>query len=182
MGLTSSNTILNCSMVMAFLFATSDAQLRGGYQFSRPDFGGYGGGGGGMSFGGGSWGGGGGSLDGYGGGSYGGGSRPSFGGNLNFQRPTFGSGGSTLRPGAEPPAGPPTELAAGCESVDPEGPWPECVGEDGEACCVMIENCNPTLDCHTVPEGSAVTMDYREDRVRVFVDGQNIVVETPGRG
>eukprot|EP00546_Thalassionema_frauenfeldii_P022149 CAMPEP_0178906532 /NCGR_PEP_ID=MMETSP0786-20121207/6880_1 /TAXON_ID=186022 /ORGANISM="Thalassionema frauenfeldii, Strain CCMP 1798" /LENGTH=204 /DNA_ID=CAMNT_0020578255 /DNA_START=60 /DNA_END=671 /DNA_ORIENTATION=- len=204
MTLSSSNTIINCLLVMAFLLlATSDAQLRGGFQFSRPNFGGSGGssGGGsseGMSFGGGSWGGGGGSSPGFGGGNYGGsgsssssGSRPSFGGNLNFlnQGPTslFG-GSSTLRPGGaeQPPAaaaGPPAsiiEFASECdETVDPEGPWPECVGEDGEACCVLIENCNPKLDCHTVPEGSAVTMDYREDRVRVFVDGQNIVVEEP---
>jgi hypothetical protein len=32
----------------------------------------------------------------------------------------------------------------------------------------------------TVKEGSMLTMDYRTDRVRVFVNKQGIVVRTPG--
>ena len=33
-----------------------------------------------------------------------------------------------------------------------------------------------------VPEGSMVTMDYRLDRVRVYVDGDNIVTQMPRLG
>jgi len=39
------------------------------------------------------------------------------------------------------------------------------------------------LDVHKVPEGSMVTMDWREDRVRVFYDEEtNNVVRTPRPG
>lgn len=31
----------------------------------------------------------------------------------------------------------------------------------------------------TIPDGSPVTLDYRTDRVRVFVDKNGIVTETP---
>ena len=34
----------------------------------------------------------------------------------------------------------------------------------------------------TVPEGSIVTMDYRLDRVRVYVDGAGKVVRAPSFG
>ena len=34
----------------------------------------------------------------------------------------------------------------------------------------------------TVKEGSMVTMDYRTDRVRVFVDSKGIVKQTPTVG
>jgi hypothetical protein len=33
-----------------------------------------------------------------------------------------------------------------------------------------------------VPEGSAVTADYRTDRVRIFVDKKGIVIEIPRTG
>jgi hypothetical protein len=35
---------------------------------------------------------------------------------------------------------------------------------------------------HTVPSGAMVTMDYRTDRVRVYVDQQGKVVAAPGVG
>ena len=38
------------------------------------------------------------------------------------------------------------------------------------------------LQVQIVAEGSMVTMDYREDRVRVFIDKDNKVVSTPRIG
>jgi hypothetical protein len=35
---------------------------------------------------------------------------------------------------------------------------------------------------HVVPENSMVTMDFREDRVRIFVDGEGKVVSAPTLG
>jgi Potato inhibitor I family len=65
-----------------------------------------------------------------------------------------------------------------------EGPWPECRGMDGDACCKLIESYATDVQghCHVISEGSAVTMDFRTDRVRVVVDDQNIVVQIPNRG
>jgi hypothetical protein len=65
-----------------------------------------------------------------------------------------------------------------------EGPWPECRGIDGDACCKLIESYATDVqgNCHVISEGSAVTMDFRTDRVRVVVDDQNIVVQIPNRG
>uniref|UniRef100_A0A7S3Z8W6 Subtilisin n=1 Tax=Lotharella globosa TaxID=91324 RepID=A0A7S3Z8W6_9EUKA len=49
--------------------------------------------------------------------------------------------------------------------------WPELVGIDSEKAVQIIKAERPDLtDVHTVPTGSFVTMDYRMDRVRVFVD------------
>jgi len=161
-------------------------QLRGGSfgdMESRPNYGSPGGGssgpignrpalagvkfptfGNGNSFGGGNFGSiGGGSFGGNYGGSFGSGS-----GGSSFY-PGFGSGGSSSGSGE-------------CGEGGSEGPWPECIGVDGDECCAIINDCNSALECHVVPEGSAATMDYREDRVRVFVDGQNIVRDEPNRG
>ena len=33
-----------------------------------------------------------------------------------------------------------------------------------------------------ISEDSMVTMDFRTDRVRIFVDGDNVVTQIPGRG
>jgi hypothetical protein len=33
-----------------------------------------------------------------------------------------------------------------------------------------------------VPEGSAITLDYRTDRVRVFIDKKGVVTQTPSIG
>ena len=44
--------------------------------------------------------------------------------------------------------------------------------------CVMM--ISPQVE--KLPEGSMVTMDYREDRVRVFVDAADVVVGVPHVG
>lgn len=41
---------------------------------------------------------------------------------------------------------------------------------------------DPTINAQVLPEGSAVTRDYRPDRVRIFVDPNGIVIAVPRRG
>ena len=63
-----------------------------------------------------------------------------------------------------------------------QGPWPECVGIPAEDCQTLILSEAPSLNTFIIPEGSPVTMDYRLDRVRIFVDDNNVVVSAPSRG
>lgn len=60
--------------------------------------------------------------------------------------------------------------------------WPRAVGEDGETVKAEIEQENPKLKVQILPYGSMVTMDFRTDRVRIFVDGDGKVVTTPTIG
>eukprot|EP00546_Thalassionema_frauenfeldii_P012299 CAMPEP_0178924690 /NCGR_PEP_ID=MMETSP0786-20121207/17468_1 /TAXON_ID=186022 /ORGANISM="Thalassionema frauenfeldii, Strain CCMP 1798" /LENGTH=189 /DNA_ID=CAMNT_0020599431 /DNA_START=31 /DNA_END=600 /DNA_ORIENTATION=+ len=187
--------ISNCFFVLAqlLLISGTKAQTRGGFQLSDTvannnrgnsgidfDFGKYGGSisGGKPDFG---------SRPDFG--SFGGGgsmtrpdfvnigSRPNFDGIYGGMKfPVFGDGGNSMI--QQPPGGGSPSCRSG-----PDGPWPECRGIDGDDCCnLVIHTCNPTLECYVIPEGSAVTMDYREDRVRVFVNGQNKVQGEPNRG
>ncbi|KAL7475289.1 hypothetical protein ACHAW6_001209 [Cyclotella cf. meneghiniana] len=62
--------------------------------------------------------------------------------------------------------------------------WPELslVGMTGEEAQNAIRAVDDTLVVHIVPEGSMVTMDYRLDRVRIYVDDNSRVVRQPKRG
>jgi hypothetical protein len=62
--------------------------------------------------------------------------------------------------------------------------WPEksLVGMTGEAAKNEIKDVDPSLEVHVLPEDSMVTMDYREDRVRIFVDADGKVVRQPNAG
>ncbi|KAJ4836291.1 hypothetical protein Tsubulata_008020 [Turnera subulata] len=57
--------------------------------------------------------------------------------------------------------------------------WPELVGAKGEEAAAIIEKENPNVNAIIVLEGSPITLDYRCDRVRVFVDENGIVVSAP---
>ncbi len=75
-------------------------------------------------------------------------------------------------------------LIGGTESKR-EGPWPECVGKTGEECKTLIEATGSDdfkANVHIIPEDFMVTMDFRTDRVRIFVDGDGLVVKIPHRG
>jgi len=63
-----------------------------------------------------------------------------------------------------------------------EAEWGQLVGDNGEAAKAVIECADGVRQCVVVPEGSMVTMDWREDRVRVFVDANSNVVRAPCRG
>ena len=56
------------------------------------------------------------------------------------------------------------------------------VGMDGNAAVQCLQGQYPQFQISTIPEGSAVTMDYRTDRIRIFTDSQGRVATTPGIG
>ncbi|KAH7285684.1 hypothetical protein KP509_33G040900 [Ceratopteris richardii] len=67
-------------------------------------------------------------------------------------------------------------------NTGPSKSWPELVGLPGEEakCKILAED--PNLTVVILPEGSFVTMDFRTDRVRIFVDDKGIVTKTPHIG
>jgi len=66
--------------------------------------------------------------------------------------------------------------------ADEDKSWPECVGKTGEEAKAIISQERPDLELHILPENSMVTMDYRLDRCRIFVDANNKVVGAPRLG
>ncbi|XP_004490203.1 glu S.griseus protease inhibitor-like [Cicer arietinum] len=60
--------------------------------------------------------------------------------------------------------------------------WPELVGINGEAASQIIMRENTRVTASTLPQESVVTTDFRCDRVRVFVDNQDIVTRVPNIG
>jgi hypothetical protein len=50
------------------------------------------------------------------------------------------------------------------------------IGKTGQEAVQAIVAATPGVNAVVVPEGSMVTMDYREDRVRVFVSEEGKVV------
>jgi hypothetical protein len=74
-------------------------------------------------------------------------------------------------------------MIGGAESKR-EGPWPECVGLSGEECRTLILATASDVRGNVVimPQDAMMTMDFRTDRVRIFVNSENIVVKSPHRG
>ncbi|XWS39630.1 hypothetical protein CRYUN_Cryun18bG0071600 [Craigia yunnanensis] len=60
--------------------------------------------------------------------------------------------------------------------------WPELVGINAEVAAAIIAKENPKVGVAIVKEGMMVTMDFRCDRVRVWVDKYGIVKLTPQIG
>lgn len=60
--------------------------------------------------------------------------------------------------------------------------WPELVGRNGEEAAEIIMRENPKVDAIVVKQGSVVTMDFRCDRVWVWVDKHGNVKLTPHIG
>jgi hypothetical protein len=62
--------------------------------------------------------------------------------------------------------------------------WPDksLVGMTGEEAEKEINDVDPSLDVHVLPEDSMVTMDYVETRVRVFVGTDGKVARQPNKG
>ncbi|XP_072170898.1 uncharacterized protein [Diadema setosum] len=58
--------------------------------------------------------------------------------------------------------------------------WPELVGKTGEEAKAAIMSARPDLKhVDIIPADHMVTMDFREDRVRIFVDAEGKVVRKP---
>lgn len=70
----------------------------------------------------------------------------------------------------------PIESSAGCPSGSS---FPQVVGLSGEDAKTVIEMEEPCLSVEIIAEGSPVTMDYRLDRVRIFVNEAGLVVMAP---
>ncbi|KAL8115120.1 hypothetical protein AgCh_021806 [Apium graveolens] len=60
--------------------------------------------------------------------------------------------------------------------------WPELVGERGEVAAAKIEKENPNVNANVVLEGTSVMLDFRCDRVWVWVNKDGIVISTPRIG
>lgn len=60
--------------------------------------------------------------------------------------------------------------------------WPELVGMTAEEAERKIKEEKPELKIHIIPPNSMVTMDYRLDRVRLFVDESGKVAQEPRLG
>ncbi|GJP55632.1 hypothetical protein CLOM_g14578 [Closterium sp. NIES-68] len=60
--------------------------------------------------------------------------------------------------------------------------WPDLVGIPGTEAREKILAEDPTLQVGIVRPGMMVTMDYRMDRVRIYVDKDGIVLRPPTLG
>ncbi len=65
---------------------------------------------------------------------------------------------------------------------EPKSSWPELVGADGDAAVAAILGERPELQVSTMPHDSMMTMDFREDRVRVMCDAAGKVTAEPRCG
>ena len=75
---------------------------------------------------------------------------------------------------------------AGCADAAPapvpgKNAWPECVGKPVAAAKAMVEaeGAGRITQVQEVPEGAMVTMDFREDRVRIFAKPDGTVASPP---
>jgi len=60
--------------------------------------------------------------------------------------------------------------------------WPELVGESKENARAAIHRQRPNLRIQILRENQPATMDYRLDRVRIFINGAGRVVMAPRVG
>ncbi|XP_059299843.1 subtilisin inhibitor-like [Lycium ferocissimum] len=60
--------------------------------------------------------------------------------------------------------------------------WPELLGVAAEEAERKIKEEKPELNVHIIPPNSMVTMDYRLERVRLFVDESGKVAQEPRLG
>ncbi|PNT15265.1 hypothetical protein POPTR_010G075400v4 [Populus trichocarpa] len=60
--------------------------------------------------------------------------------------------------------------------------WPELLGAEGKVAAATIERENPLVEAIIVLDGSEVSLDFRCDRVWVWVDERGIVIEVPRIG
>jgi len=63
-----------------------------------------------------------------------------------------------------------------------EGPWPECNRKTGEDCMQHIKTQAKDVTAFIVSQYDFVTDDYQTNRVRIFVDDEGLVSQTPVRG
>ncbi|ELU11714.1 hypothetical protein CAPTEDRAFT_21329 [Capitella teleta] len=57
--------------------------------------------------------------------------------------------------------------------------WPELAGKTGAEAQAAVKADRPDVEVQVMDEGSPCTMDYRTDRVRIFVNTDGKVSGTP---
>jgi len=60
--------------------------------------------------------------------------------------------------------------------------WPELVGKTGDEAAAAVKADRPDVTVEVKEEKSPCTMDYRVDRVRIFVNADKKVVSAPQTG
>jgi len=60
--------------------------------------------------------------------------------------------------------------------------WPELVGKTGDDALAAIKKERPELTVQVCQMNAPCTMDYRTDRVRIFVDNNGKVTNPPQTG
>jgi len=60
--------------------------------------------------------------------------------------------------------------------------WPELVGKTGDEAAAAVKADRPDVTVDVMNENSACTMDYRVDRVRIFVNAEKRVISPPQTG
>jgi len=60
--------------------------------------------------------------------------------------------------------------------------WPELVGKTGADAQAAIQKERPELTVQVCQENAPCTMDFRTDRVRIFVDSNGKVTNAPHTG
>ena len=69
-----------------------------------------------------------------------------------------------------------------CAVVVASMEWPALLGVDKDVAVAQIKAEQPSFTVLAVPENSMVTMDFREDRVRVFYNAAGKVASVPRTG
>ena len=64
----------------------------------------------------------------------------------------------------------------------PASSWPALVGRAVEEAVAELKAAHPHLTVLALPDNSFMTMDYREDRVRVIHDAAGKVSQVPRTG
>lgn len=78
----------------------------------------------------------------------------------------------------------PEERRLPCRAVDgvPKAAWPELVGLPGDEAAAVVRREAPTLQVQVLGAGMMATMDYRCDRVRLWLDEAGRVSRPPRIG
>eukprot|EP00281_Chroomonas_sp_CCMP1168_P030432 CAMPEP_0206253478 /NCGR_PEP_ID=MMETSP0047_2-20121206/23171_1 /ASSEMBLY_ACC=CAM_ASM_000192 /TAXON_ID=195065 /ORGANISM="Chroomonas mesostigmatica_cf, Strain CCMP1168" /LENGTH=112 /DNA_ID=CAMNT_0053679685 /DNA_START=51 /DNA_END=389 /DNA_ORIENTATION=- len=75
-----------------------------------------------------------------------------------------------------------TEQPPEVMASNPPPDWSHLKGKHSDEAKAEILRTHPHLKVHVVDAKGMVTMDYREDRVRLFVDAESKVVKPPKTG
>jgi hypothetical protein len=60
--------------------------------------------------------------------------------------------------------------------------WPEVVGLSGQEAEERVKNDDPTVQTQVLDQNAPCTRDFRMNRVRIFINGEGVVVKAPRRG